>query len=353
MKTFVTLAICAVTVFAPSLITSIFDVFVNGVASLSVNTAYAETVSAERIYTLSVESFRGLWGKALHLFIDIKDNEVPGWTHVYSEDGQDGFSYSIWQNNEDDSAYALVLAGTDGFNDFKDFLPMLMSETYSPQTKHTIEAAKNMQKKVPTNIEKLYVTGYSLGGYLASFLTTDLVDSSLSKTTHSSISVKDISSTLTLDNVKCYTFGAPGYYVKKVYFKKNADAKINLPDLGFVGFKTFPPNVTEWTLEKINNNKKGSYNNYVINYGNTFDPVFNTITIGEFFLEEFVEFPDGTFAHMGTTHTITPQKLAVAKINLLDFVFSGKFTLPNLVYHGPWSYIECIQRIDKGEGVLL
>ena len=66
---------------------------------------------------------------------------------------------------------------------------------------NVIDIAKQLKNFAKTDIRKLFIVGHSLGGYLASYLTSDLVDYSYNPKGKSRIKVSDIHGELTLDNI--------------------------------------------------------------------------------------------------------------------------------------------------------
>lgn len=278
---------------------------------------YKDSISAEAMCNLSAEASNGILKDVYSAFMPVGYNTVSGWNHVYDNTLTNGLSYDLWVNKYAPTTYALVYAGTDQFVDTQQYISMETNENFSSQMIDAVEAAKNIEamikhkkerSKNPSlfgEVKELYITGHSLGGYLSSFVTSELVDASLGQS--SSISVFDISSTLTISNIKCTTFGAPGMY--------------------YTG--TFPKvPLTSWQERKVANEKQAKYNQYIVQYVNSLDPV------GCLFPKYF--------EHLGVRIDLEVRKTAASttvffllKFPATCFVGFGA----SIYYHMPWVYI--------------
>ena len=305
--------------------------------------------SLDNLCYISAEaSEEGLIKDIFYFFMDdMKDNKAQGWTHIKEENLSSGLSWTLWRNNKDKNAYCLAYAGTDELADMARYLPMMMNEERCDQMTQAVSVAKKIKNYAGTSypINKLYIVGHSLGGYLASYVMSDLVDYEVNpSTTNSLIEVKDISNALDLNKVKCVTFGAPGFYngkklnvktitkvIKEKYLKAFVNAsggKAKITD----GYLTSP--VTSWGQEKMTNNKNGEYNNYIENYVNDYDPVGH-LCIGE-----------QSFTHLGKYKSYSVERIGAAFVNTVYKVLSKTgldiFKVADIYYHLPHVYNKLI-----------
>ena len=220
-------------------------------------------------------------------YLDIKDNKAPGWNHVKQGHYKDsGLSWVLWQNQVQTNTYCLVYAGTDQILDTLSYLPTMVKEGYCDQMKQAIEVARNIKNYAKTTINKLFVVGHSLGGYLASYVVSDMVDSTIDTSkAYSQIKVQEVSSSLSLSNVRCYTFGAPGIYYNPI--------KI-------LGIKY---DLTSWGKAKKTNNENKKYDKYIYNYTNKYDPV------GHLFISP------KSFKHLGNVKDYDVKRISAKKTN--------------------------------------
>lgn len=319
--------------FGPSLTATLTDF-------LSAFTAedYKESVSDETMLLLAVESFRGPWGDTLEGFMDITDGKVEGWKQIAAESvNYEYYSWTLWQNKYEETTYALACAGTDSPTDVVTFLPMMLSENYSKQMRDAMDSVRNIKNIIKTDINELYITGHSLGGYLAMFLGTEFVDSNMPEgktgytTTNLPISTTfgEKGKNLTLDKIHAVTFGSPGFYKTKIKFASDVAKIINKAGIPISNQMVEPP---EWAVKKFSNDANQLYNANVKNYKNSFDPVANL----------FVK--PSAFIHVGNTLNIN-VKSTDPRQALIEWAL--QLPLANVYYHGPWVYRDMIRSQAK------
>lgn len=298
--------------------------------------------SASTLCYLAAESYmstelRNIIGS----YLEVKDNQAPGWKYITDAHNKwTGFSWAFWQNEKNPNRYCLVYTGTDDVLDVGQYLPMMIDEVYSWQIKEAINTAKNIKQYAPTKIEELYITGHSLGGYLAAFVASNLVDSYVAPTTtHSNIKVSDIESTLKIQNVKCHTFAAPGFYYTPM---------INIGLLKALGVNVSA--LSNWGQEKKSNNELGLYDDTIYNYRNQFDPVGNLCISPQNFrhLGQVIELK----INQATAGEINAFSRVVGKQGLLGAFYTivKPFKIFNLrptdlYYHMPHNYINALKAL--------
>ena len=322
--------------------------YVNSSSSSLNNRVYADSISPKTMAYLSAEASWKNIGWFYKNFMPVKNDTVSGWLHIYEERTSLGFEWSFWVNKYDPSTYALVYAGTDELKDMLQYLSMELSQKYCQFMLDARAAAKKVKSIVSNAIsqkpsdcdelETLYITGHSLGGYLASFIASELVDSyyagnssntntntgtdtppyhetddhsvtrttrgpdmndptggngSGSGSTYSDLKLSDISSSLSINKVHCMTFGAPGMFVKVRYAPFVVTAlllnKLSGNILSSGDFNNFNKQydgdnlsyrlyTTNWEDEKISNQSKGRYDSVITQYVNSKDPVGNLLS---------------------------------------------------------------------------
>lgn len=334
MKLFWSLALCAVIIFGPSTLSAM--------QAPRINTAniyceeYQDSVSNETMFALSVEAYQNLWGKVVKWMAKVEDNKVNGWKYKYTVDKDWGFSCTVWENAYNKNTYAMVLSGTDDFigDILGTYLPMMLSEEPCPQLQSTVEETKNMKNHELNRIDRLYIAGYSLGGFLSNYLATELVDSSNGYDSH--ISVSDISPSLTIEEVKCFSFAAPGFYSEKIDL-----SEINqvVEDVG-----NLVNHVTDWSKEKIKRDANGDYDNNIINIKNGRDPVANLFIA------------PNNFKQIGQILNVDKPgnpPLANTPIigNLVAAIVDNTGPVGEFLFHAPDTYFKCIDLISEGKYV--
>lgn len=130
--------------------------------------------------------------------------------------------------------YAVAYAGTKDSLDYVTDMSEIKTGIKGAQVTVAELKLEELLKKDKNKIEKLYLTGHSLGGYIAAFLASDIIDDS------SGLGI------IPKSKVKAYTFNAPG-----------------------ISLSVFP---TPSKL-KIARDKLGKYDNYILNYYIKTDPV--------------------------------------------------------------------------------
>ncbi|MBQ3048302.1 MAG: hypothetical protein IJD48_04765 [Clostridia bacterium] len=302
------------------------------------------SVSLDTLCYMSAESFGGMISNVLGIFLEIKNNQAPGWTYVKEvKHGDSGLSWTLWQNNKDINTYCFVIAGTDELEDIKRYIPMMLNESYCDQMDYVIEAAKNIKNYAKTSINKLYITGHSLGAYLAAYLMSDLVDYSVNPlTTNSRICANDIYNGLTIDKIKGVCFGGPGFYngksikttaLEKVIKKDNLTTALDLLGVENITIKNgqLTTTVPSWVKEKKDNNANKKYDAYIENHINIYDPVAH-LCIGE-----------NAFTHIGKVSNYEIKRIgsnffmnAYKALNNSGLEF---FKIADMYYHMPHVYI--------------
>ena len=330
MKLLLAAGVCGAVILTVSSLSGLQEVSMN--VSNHNQTAFAESTNSKTVYSLAVEAYQGLWGGCLHYFCSIKDNEVPGWKYQYTVNGTEDFSCTVWQNNYEENTYAMILSGTDRISDIKTYIPMMTEEVPSSQLQQTIKATKDMKNKVDKDIKKLYISGYSLGGYLSNYLAMELVDSAngyvneVAKQYDVDISVKDIGDELTIDNVFCYSYAAPGLYAKEIKWLADRDV--------------FP--IPAWVKDKLARNENGDYSENIKNYKNNKDLVPNLTYIAEAVKTKV------KFVSVGEVLTTDPPASVLEKNLLLKKVIQAnmKVNISHLAYHAPDVYYGSIAKIE-------
>ena len=332
---------------------------------------YKDSVSARTMLLLATEVNTGNVGEIASYSVPVKKGNVDGWTLVarYPKNARatdEGTSAALWVNGLDKETYCLSIAGTDQWGDMLQYIPMETSASRAKQQKEVDEIASGLYKDVQKNktalglgdIKKLYITGHSLGAFLAMSLGTDLIDASVAAnkgtTTYSLTKVSDICPTLKVNNVFTYTFAAPGLMIKIP--PKLPKAVKSLLKVGDV--------IPNWSREKIANNKDGVYDKNLIQYTNSRDVVPNLhMWTGFVFSEWGVENPEELFLHLGKEYETTSKKYTLAdtysfirRYNIFEgdkldtTVLNTAGGVLGLQYHLPYIYLE---QLDKGEFKLI
>ena len=354
MKLFWSLLLCAAVIFAPSTFSA--------AQAPRINTAniecreYQDSVSNETMFALGVEAYQNLWGKAVKWMAEVEDNKVNGWIHKYTYDGKEDFSCTVWENKYNPNSYAFVLSGTDNLlrEPFATYLPMMTNEKLCPQLQETVDQAKAMRYHAGINrIDHLYITGYSLGGYLSNFLGTELVDDAYGY--ESNVGLKDFSDTLEIENVKCVSYAAPGFYIEK----------LNIPKINQIidGIENAVNNVTTWTKAKMKRDSEDLYDKYITNILNGRDPVANLpITIKNLLkgLGETIDIkvPEKSFRQVGKIIRVeNPGNPPLANTpligKLIESFANGAGPVGEVLYHAPDTYFKCIDLIKQGKCTIL
>ena len=354
MKLFWSLLLCAAVIFAPSTFSA--------AQAPRINTAniecreYQDSVSNETIFALSVEAYQNLWGNVVKWMAKVEDNKVNGWTHKYTVDGDADFSCTVWENNYNKNTYAMVLSGTDDLlqEPLETYLPMMVNEELCPQLKQTVEQTKKMNTHGLNRIDRLYITGYSLGGYLSNFLATELVDDANGYETN--ISLSDISPTLLIENVKCVSFAAPGFYIEK----------LDIPAINNVidRIANSVNKVTSWTKAKMGRDAEGLYDDTITNILNGRDPVANLpiaiVNIMNFLKKPIdIKVPEKAFRQVGKVIKVeNPGEPPLAKTPLLGALIQKMVSvetdsIAGVLYHAPDTYFKCIDMIEQGKCTVL
>lgn len=337
MKLLLAAGVCGAVVLTMSSLSGLQEVSMN--ISNANQSVAAESFTPKTMYTLSVEAYQGAWGECLHYFCSIKDNDVPGWRYQKTITGTEDFSCTIWQNNYEDNTYAIVLSGTDNFifEDFKTYLPMMFDEKPCSQLEQTVKAAKDMKNLVKNDIKKLYISGYSLGGYLSNYLAMELVDNA--NGFDSDIYVKDIGEELTIENVHCFSYAAPGIFAKAIEKLSEFPASVQkkYPDLIKKMMR-----IPDWVQGQLDRDASGLYDKTIKNYKNNKDLVANLTCV-----VDAVKVPL-EFNLVGNVLTTDPPASFLEKDHLLRKIIQAKLPVnpAHLAYHAPDVYYGSIAKIE-------
>lgn len=289
-------------------------------------TKYNDSISPKAMCNIAAEVSVGLLKTIYSKFMPIKEDHISGWNLLEKENKDSGLSYKLWVNEYDKSVYTITLSGTDQIKDTTQYFPMMMDEEYPIQMKETLEVGKNIVPMIDNNIKsgkgeklsRLFITGHSLGGYLSAFLASEIVDS-YNNENHQNINYSDfLYSDFSIDNIHCYTFGAPGFYNK-------------LLDEGVLGTGYYANHpIPEWGQKKQSNNEQGKYNKYITNYYNNLD------LVGTLYVE------NDNLKHLGKVIIIWINN--ASPVNLYIFTLSFKEVTKKLYYHMPWVYINVLDK---------
>ena len=337
---------------------------------------YKESVSARTMLLLATEVYTGSIQEIMYSSMQIKKGKVDGWTLVsrYPDNSMGntlaGTTAALWVNDLDKETYCLSIAGTDQVGDMLQYIPMETSATRAQQQKDVHKIASSMNKAVQNNkskkglgdIKKLYLTGHSLGAFLAMCLGTDLIDSQIAaskgKTTNALTKVSDIGPSLKVSNVFTYTFAGPGLMVEIP--SEMPSVLKNALGIGNV--------IPAWSREKLANNKDGAYNKNLIQYTNTRDIVPNLYKVGNYvaalaFYGWGVDNPKNLFVHLGKEYETTSKEYTLADTysfmkrfnifkgdSLLTTSLNTSAVLLGLQYHLSFTYLE---QLDKGQFKLI
>lgn len=337
---------------------------------------YKDSVSARTMLLLATEVYTGSIQEIMFSSMPIKKGKVDGWTLVsrYPDNKMGntlaGTTAALWVNNLDKETYCLSIAGTDQLGDMLQYIPMETSATRAKQQIEVDEIASSMNKVIQNNkskmglgdVKKLYLTGHSLGAFLAMSLGTDLIDSSIAAKngtkTNALTKVSDIGPSLKVNNVYTYTFAGPGLMIE---IPKDMPNSIKtLLGVGNV--------IPDWSKEKIANNKDGAYNKNLIQYTNTRDVVPNLYKLGNYAAALVLDWwgtedIKNLFVHLGKEYETTSKKYTLAdsysfirRFNVFDgdsLLTTGLNTsavVLGLQYHLACTYLE---QLDKGKFTLI
>ena len=337
---------------------------------------YKESVSARTMLLLATEVYTGNIQEITYNSMPLKRGKVDGWTLVsrYPDNKAGntlaGTTAALWVNNLDKETYCLSIAGTDQLGDMLQYIPMETSNTRAKQQREVDEIASSMNKVVQSNkskmglgeIKKLYLTGHSLGAFLAMSLGTDLIDYNIAINkgvkSNALTKVSDIGPSLRVNNVYTYTFAGPGLMT---------EIPADMPSAikSFLGVGNVIP---EWSREKLANNKDGAYDKNLIQYTNTRDVVPNLYKLGNYLAAVVLDWwgtsdIKNLFVHLGKEYETTSKKYTLAdtyafirKFNIFDgdaIMTTGLNTAAGVLglqYHLPFTYLE---QLDKGKFTLI
>ena len=290
---------------------------------------YEQSISATAMMHLAAEASQGPLLEMYEKKMELKNNDIEGWKHIEEKTYENNMSYALWVNKYDKTTYVLVYAGTDHIQDTLDYVPMETSENRSKQMNKAVEVAKSIKGTIAQKhaedaetygeLEKLYICGHSLGGYLSMYIASDLIDSFLgyenTLITIDDIGFEDCSNLRNLkDRLQCVTFGAPGMY--------------------YEALKLIP--TTHWQKQKIEVNEQHLYDDFITQHVNSRDPVGNLFQYDKL----------DKFEHLGRMIYYEVDKVSI--MTLTDFFMKHKNWLgagvayTPIYYHMPWVYVNAI-----------
>jgi len=318
---------------------------------------YKESTKPATMLQLATEVYVGNLQEITYYNMGVKERDVKGWTCItkYPKDvsgkntTKSGASFSLWQNNYEKNTFTVSAAGTDQLKDIMQYGPMETSATHSEHQKELANFLKTIQKYTTSPIEKLYITGHSLGGFLAMSAGTDLIDAEIAKnngqTSNSLCTYSDINSKLKKENLFVYTFSAPGLFTK---------IPDDIPQI-VKNFLDISDNIPAWSKEKTKNHKNKVYDKNVFQYVNTLDLVTNFKNLSNItLLPKAIKNLANTLAnncnHVGTVYSATIKLSFQEKMNIIKRfnIFKGDniattalntaACIANLHYHLPSTY---------------
>ncbi len=296
---------------------------------------YEESVSATAFMHLSAEASQGRLLKMYTKYMELEDNKIDGWVHIEENTFDNNMSYALWVNEYKNDTYALIYAGTDHIEDTLDYVPMETSEKRSPQMNKAVEVAKTIKgtiaekhaenPEVYGELNNLYVSGHSLGGYLSMYVVSDMVDSMLGYE-NVLITLDDIGfgDVTTIDELKtklqCVTFGAPGVY--------------------YTELKLIP--TTHWQKQKVEVNEAKHYDEIITQHVNSRDPV------GNLFQYKNLK----TMRHLGTRKYYEVEKASLNTLttffrnndnkSVVGIIVNAGVAFTVIYYHMPWVYVNVL-----------
>ena len=349
------------------------------------NENYNESVSSKTMAYLCAEASYDYVGWFYKQFMPVRNNQVSGWTHVtegrdgwYSNVVWSGLEWALWVNDFNKNTYCLVYAGTDEIPDMLNYIDMELAENYCPQMIGAVGAAKSIKSHVQDLVNskpntygtmtKLYITGHSLGGYLASYITSEMIDYYYGGSeSNSNIRLSDVSNNLDIEDLHCVTFGAPGMYhtddfsitygqlrnssaVRK-FGSTVADLIERLNTHKYNAIETeigWDIHLTSWEVEKNRNNLQNLYYDHIINYVNNRDFVGNLVQqkmghLGRVIYNDVNRYDSSSglqFILKKAMQAVTGLvNTVVNSLELLGFVnLGGSATTGDIYYHMIWIY---------------
>ena len=330
-----------------------------------------KSLSRETMLFLSTEVYVNQIREITYKNMPVKKGKVDGWTLVtrYPDANNPngatkaGTSIALWVNNYNDAYYSISIAGTDNVAEvITQYLPMEISPNRAKQQHEINEFCKDIKSIIRNSEdnlkdpERLYITGHSMGGFFATCLGTDLIDSCIAEITgeetYSLLSIDDMNLTLDREDVYVYSFSAPGMLTQD--FKCN-DKKLEafLDEMGLdwlIDFLT-----PDWAREKQKNNNAGEYKSRVFQYTNSrdfvtdFSKALDTL-MGVVAAPLAVIAP--SFIHLGTEYQCTSP--ATSFIEVITFFRGLSFDFVSLLetasmavglnYHMPLTYYKEMQK---------
>lgn len=212
------------------------------------------------------------------------EKEISGWDYYkQSPKYSNSLKYKIYRKAKGKKFdYTIAINGTKNPKDFWADYELVLLSKYKSQIKQLEKDIISLYKKDKTKINNLYITGHSLGGFLTSYVVSDIVQG---------LRITNIPKS----KVKGYTFNAPGFW-------KGKRETIKIPPFGNT-HTMFVPN--EINIKKIEH--KNKFNNYIINY-----------------------YIEGDLVSKFGTRLGSSKKIKVKKMNLYEKHLIKSFTSQNL-----------------------
>lgn len=212
-----------------------FIIFTLIFSSFSLNPTYAKTKKVSTAFKMK-EMARQSY--------NLSSANVNEWRFYKKKTFKDSLQYKIFRKKVGKKFdYTIAISGTDGLGDLSVDYQIIIANRYNTQIDTLEKEVNAFYKKEHKKINKLYFTGHSLGGFLATYVVSDIVE-------------KTRITKIPKSKVKAYTYNAPGFNSTTVIYK-------------YLKGNPYPTAVkvsSPISTKKIKNEKKGLYNNYIINY---------------------------------------------------------------------------------------
>ena len=219
------------------------------------------------------------------------------WKEIYSYDNpKTGFNCMFFKSTyekESKHDYCIAYTGTTDLTDLKTY-PSIALAIQNLQLDDAVEQFNFLIDQYKDDINKVYITGHSLGAYLASYVESEIVDDNVTS--------------IDKDKTACYAFGDPGFSNR---------------------------GINNWARMKINNNKNGKYDNYIYEYKNDFDPVANINQLASVWKVNI------TFTQIGTVTNLDHHAIIAIPMSKCKSKFLAVLIIAiNMLSHMPNVYVE-------------